>query len=78
MIVSVFGITIDCKLVQWANAESPIEMTPLGKFIDFKLEQPLNAKQLMAEGRYMGHCVASYKRSCQTGNTSICLRRTKQ
>ena len=47
MLVTLSGITISSKLLQYSNAYSPIETTPLGRMISFKLLQFRNAQDSM-------------------------------
>ena len=37
----------------------------------WKIEELLSAKELVAEGRYFHHCVATYSRDCYKGWTTI-------
>jgi hypothetical protein len=43
MLVTLLGIVIDVRLVQFSNAQEPMLVTLLGIVIDVRLVQPLNA-----------------------------------
>ena len=37
----------------------------------WRIKELMNSQELISEGRQMSHCVATYAKSCQTGNCSI-------
>ncbi len=63
-------------ILQWCKSK-----TPDFRFVEgranthnmkiWSIRELLNSKELIAEGRKMNHCVASYARSCMSGGTSI-------
>jgi hypothetical protein len=47
--------------VQWVNGEE----------VRWSITELVTSEELQAEGRFMGHCVASYQRRCEAGTSSI-------